>query len=217
VRTWFDITKTARRAAWVTALVAGVIAGVLGISDRAHAGRLRLAAVRRSRLRVEGAAPAPIDLQDDATVGPIRVLLGEGTGETLSGLRSLLVQEGFEVVGTSRHFRDVVGLAARLRPSVVILDDARPVEYALSVAREIVSVSCESQLLLLSGHAAESEIVAAVRAGIRAYVLRADATAEIGRAIRDVSRGGLFLSAGAGRGLAAKFLPRAALASTVST
>jgi DNA-binding NarL/FixJ family response regulator len=61
--------------------------------------------------------------------------------------------------------------------------------------------------MLLSGRADEDQIIAAFRAGIRGYVVRADAPATLVRAIREVTGGRFFLSPGASRVLAQEYLP----------
>jgi DNA-binding NarL/FixJ family response regulator len=141
---------------------------------------------------------------------PITILLGEGKPEGLQHVRAFLGREGFDVVGAASDSDELVDLAVSLRPAVVILDDVMPRESALTAAREILSLCRETQVILLTPHGAGAQILTAFRAGIRGYVLEADTTPDLARAIREVSRGRLFLSPGAGRRLTAEYLPQAA-------
>jgi len=204
------------RVTWFTTIVAVVLAVAVGVTERVHFGRHRMPSIRRSRTRASREGNAVGLTHEASSREPIRVLFGDGS---LAGLRDILAvvdREGFDVVGNNRDRRELAALAFKLRPAVVVLDDAMPLESTLLVAREILRVDGRALLVLLARRAAEPEIVAAFRAGIKGYVLKADTRPELGRAIREVSRGGLFLSTGAGRGLTASYVDKAPMESHAS-
>jgi CheY-like chemotaxis protein len=207
-----ELAKSVRRATWITAMAAALLVAAMGVADWAHLGRRRVSPIRRAPTRPASLTPAMGPVQEQRRSVPTRILLGGGNPVGLPRVRALLEREGFEVVGDSRNRHELVDLALRLRPAVVVLDDDMTRASALAVAREIVSDCRETQVVLLTRHAAEPHIVSAFRAGVRGYVLKAETKPALARAIREVSRGQLFLSAGASRGLTAAYRPRAAIA-----
>lgn len=135
------------------------------------------------------------------------ILLGDGTPPGLHDVRAFLEREGFEILGETGDGPELVQLAVGLRPALVIFDDSTPRMSALEAAHEILDLCRETRVILLSSGADEDEIVAAFRAGVRGYVVRADAQATLVRAIREVTGGRIFLSPGASRVLAQEWLP----------
>ena len=139
---------------------------------------------------------------------PIAILLGDGTPPGLRDVRALLEREGFEILGEASDLRELVELAVSLRPAVVIFDCSLSRMSALKATREILDLCRETRVMLLSRRADEDQVIAAFRAGVRGYVVRADAPATLVRAIRAVTGGHFFLSPGASRVLAQEYLPR---------
>ena len=71
----------------------------------------------------------------------------------------------------------------------------------------------EVHLILLTASVTEHEVALALAAGIRACVLKNDATDDLVRAIHDVVRGAAFLSASIARLMFESYLPKAGTAS----
>lgn len=126
----------------------------------------------------------------------LRILLADDHQIVRQGLKGLLEREGFEVVGQAVDGREAVRLAQDLSPDVAILDFTMPLLNGLDAAREILRTSPRMGLILLTMHTEDHRVVRAIRAGIRAYVLKTQAAEELIQAIREVSRGGTFLSPG---------------------
>jgi DNA-binding NarL/FixJ family response regulator len=129
----------------------------------------------------------------------LRILLADDHLIVRQGLKSLLESEGFDVVGEAVDGREAVRLALELSPDVAILDFTMPQLNGLDAAREILRTSPRMGLILLTMHTEEHRVVQAIRAGLRAYVLKTQAAEELVQAIREVSRGGTFLSPGVSR------------------
>jgi len=64
----------------------------------------------------------------------------------------------------------------------------------LDAAREILRTCPGTKVILLTMHADEHQVVAALRAQIRGYVVKTQAAEEFLQAIQEVSRGGIYLS-----------------------
>ena len=126
----------------------------------------------------------------------LRILLADDHQIVRQGLKRLLESEGFDVVGEAEDGREAVRLAQDLSPDVAILDFTMPLLNGLDAACEILRTSPRMGVILLTMHTEDNRVVRAIRAGIRAYVLKTQAAEELVQAIREVSRGGTFLSPG---------------------
>jgi DNA-binding NarL/FixJ family response regulator len=123
-----------------------------------------------------------------------RILIADDCSTIRRTVRNLLEREGFDVVGEAADGAEAVRLAEELSPDVIVLDLSMPVLDGLEAAREIHRLRPQTPLILLTIHTAEENILAAMRAGILACVAKSDAGEDLPRAIREVSRGGTFLS-----------------------
>jgi DNA-binding NarL/FixJ family response regulator len=127
----------------------------------------------------------------------IRVLLADDHAIVREGLRALLEREtDLRVVAEAQDGREAVQLAKETRPDVAALDLSMPVLNGLDAARQLVAWDRGPQPILLTVHAEDRYVLEAIRAGVRGYVLKKQAGADLVRAIRAVSEGGVYLSPG---------------------
>ena len=138
---------------------------------------------------------------------PLRIILADDHHMVRQGCRLLLEREGFDVVGEAAEGREAVELAKAQAPDVVVLDLSMPGLNGLDAAREILQVCPRIHIVLLTMHAEEYQILAAVRAGIRGYVAKTRAASELVAAIRQVAAGSTYLSTGDGPAVAGTSLP----------
>jgi len=110
------------------------------------------------------------------------------------GFRAILERNGFQIVCEVADGRDAVRCAQAHSPDVAILDLSMPQLNGLDAAREILQSHARMAIILLTMHAEEHQIVAALRAGIRGYVIKTQASDELIHAIREVIGGGIYLS-----------------------
>jgi DNA-binding NarL/FixJ family response regulator len=106
----------------------------------------------------------------------------------------LLEREGFAVVGEAADGQEAVRLADALDPDVSVLDLVMPLLNGLDASREVVRNRAESRIILLTMHAEEHQVVAALRAGVRGYVLKSQAAEDLVQAIKEVALGEIYLS-----------------------
>jgi DNA-binding NarL/FixJ family response regulator len=126
----------------------------------------------------------------------LRVLLAEDEQIVRHGVRALLEQAGFEVVAEASDGREAIRLAERLRPDVAVLDLAMPNMNGTTAARELGRVAPETRTVVLTAHSGDEEVLAALEAGGKGYVLKTEATADLVRALHEVARGHTYLSPG---------------------
>jgi two-component system, NarL family, response regulator NreC len=127
---------------------------------------------------------------------PITVFLADGHQILRAGVHALLERDGFEVVGEAADGHVVVQSVASLNPQVAVLDIAMPLLNGIDAARELAVVSPRTRVVLLTRFADSMYVLAALRAGVRGYVLKTEAAADLCRAIREVAAGRIYLSPG---------------------
>ena len=130
---------------------------------------------------------------------PLRVLLADDHPMFMQGLKGILERERLEVVGEAADGRTAVRLAEKYHPDVAVLDLAMPLLNGIDAAREIKVVSPNTGALLLTSYSEEQYVIDALRAGVSGYLLKTRAAEDLVQAIREVSRGTLYLSPGVSR------------------
>jgi two-component system response regulator NreC len=124
----------------------------------------------------------------------IHVLLADDHVLVREGLRVLLEREGFEVVGEASDGQEAVAMAPTAQADVAILDLTMPLLNGLDAAREIMRVSPRTKCLILTVHDENRYVLEALRAGVKGYVLKTQASQELAQAVREINRGGIYLS-----------------------
>ena len=115
------------------------------------------------------------------------------------GLKALLEREGFDIVGEASDGHEASRLAHDLSPDVAILDVAMPLLNGIEAGR-VISHGCPTvRTIALTVHTENHYVLAALEAGFSGYVLKSQAAAQLVRAIKEVSRGSVYLSPGVSR------------------
>lgn len=126
---------------------------------------------------------------------PIRVLIADDHMIVRAGIRHVLESEsGFEVVGEAANGPEVLALAAKLQPDVVVLDISMPGESGLKLAAQLRDSTPEPRVLILSMHDNAEYVLESVRAGADGYLLKDTAATELRNAIRAICRGESYFS-----------------------
>jgi DNA-binding NarL/FixJ family response regulator len=124
------------------------------------------------------------------------VMLADDHPMFRQGLKALLEREGFDVVAEAADGHEAVRLARHLNPSIAVLDIGMPLLNGIDAARDIHKQASDTEVVLLTMYEEEAYVLEALRAGIRGYVLKAQAASDLVGAIREVQRGAVYLSPG---------------------
>src|SRR5438034_596085 len=108
--------------------------------------------------------------------------------------QGLLEREGFAVVGEASNGVEAVRLTRHFRPEVAILDFDMPLMNGIDAVTEIVRHSPGTRTILLTADTGHQRLPEALRAGSRGFVLKNHGVAHLIRAIREVTRGGVYVS-----------------------
>lgn len=141
----------------------------------------------------------------------VSVLLADDHQIVRQGVRVLLEHEGFEVVSETSDGREAVEAASRLRPSVAVVDFVMPLLNGLDAAVQIQRHSPSTRSILLTMYTEDQYVLEAFRGGVRGYVIKTQAAADLVQAIREVQRNALYVSPGISRTLVDAFLAKTEL------
>jgi two-component system response regulator NreC len=124
-----------------------------------------------------------------------KILLADDHTIVREGLLSLLQeQQGIAVVGTAENGREAVEKARSTFPDVVIMDVAMPVLNGIEATRQLRKLLPQTKVIVLTMYADEEYVLRALQAGVRGYLLKKAAAAELLQAIHTVERGDFYLS-----------------------
>jgi DNA-binding NarL/FixJ family response regulator len=129
-----------------------------------------------------------------AGAAAIRVLLVEDHELYRQGLDEMLRTEGFNVIGQAGRGDDGVALALRARPDVVIMDLNLPGLGGAEATRRIVEQAPEVRIMVLTISTGSVELLDALLAGARGYLVKGAPLTQLVRGVRAVAAGELLVS-----------------------
>jgi len=128
-------------------------------------------------------------------VTPIRVLLVDDHTIFRQGTANALrLMGGVEVIGEADNGQDAVDMARCLRPDVVLMDLSLPGMNGLEATRLIVESVPSTRVIMLTFMDDEANLVAAVQAGAKGYLLKSVAPEELWVHVRAAATGEMPIS-----------------------
>ncbi len=125
----------------------------------------------------------------------IRCLLVDDHTLFRQGVRRLLETESdFEIIGESPDAGDAVEKARELRPDIVLMDIGMPGLSSFEGTRQIKKNRPETKVLFLTMYEDEDYLVQCLEVGAAGYVLKDTPAPQLVTAVRDVYKGGKYLS-----------------------
>ena len=140
---------------------------------------------------------------------PVRVLLADDHTLVRAGLRKLLESlPNIEVVGEASDGLELLELAARMQPQVILMDIAMPGLNGLEATGRITKSWPDIRVLILSMHQNSEYIRQALRQGAVAYLLKDSAPMELELALKAVLNGETYLSPAVSKGVVSDYVQR---------
>jgi two-component system response regulator NreC len=125
----------------------------------------------------------------------IRVFLTDDHTLFRQGIKTLISTEpDMEVVGEASNGSDAILKAAELRPDVILMDIGMAGLSSFEATRQVRKNRPETKVLFLTMYDDEDYLVECMEVGAGGYVLKDSPAQQLISAIRDVNRGGSFLS-----------------------
>ena len=127
-------------------------------------------------------------------VDKVRLLVADDHPMLREGLVAVLgTQPDFEVVGEAADGDEVVRLAARLDPDVILLDLEMPGTDGVEALEKLRDAGSRARTVVFTAYDTDARILGSLRAGARGYLLKGASRKEIFGAIRTVQAGGSLL------------------------
>ena len=125
----------------------------------------------------------------------IRIMLADDHTLFRQGIRTLISAEpDMEVVGEAANGGDAVDKANEARPDVVLMDIGMPGLSSFEATRQIKKNRPETKVLFLTMYDDEDYLVEGMEVGASGYVLKDSPSQQLVAAVRDICRGGSYLS-----------------------
>ncbi|MEW5961474.1 MAG: response regulator transcription factor [Chloroflexota bacterium] len=120
----------------------------------------------------------------------IRILIVDDHTLLRHGLRLILNHaEGLTVVGEAGDGEEAIVLARELKPDVILMDVNMPGLDGIEATRRIRAAQPEIQVLMLTISQHDDDLIGAIKAGARGYLLKNAQSSEVIESIRRVMAG----------------------------
>ena len=124
-----------------------------------------------------------------------KILLADDHVLVRQGFKMILsAQPDLEIVGEAGNGREVLELAEKLQPDLVVMDVTMPELNGIEATRRLADVAPRARVLALSMHKDAVYVREILRAGARGYLLKDSADADLIAAVRSIAKGEAWLS-----------------------
>ena len=125
----------------------------------------------------------------------VRVVIADDHAIIREGLRSLISSaKDFEIVGEAEDGRQAMESVETLKPDLVLTDLSMPEMDGIDLIKAVKKRSPQTKVVALTVHRGEEYILAALKAGADAYILKDASYGELMMAIRSVLKGKHYIS-----------------------
>ncbi len=133
------------------------------------------------------------------------ILLADDHTMVAEAFRNLLEPQ-YEIVGTVADGRSLLEAAPKLKPDVIVLDVGMPLLNGLAAGQQLKQILPKSKIIYVTMNDDPDLASEALRTGGSAYLLKSSAASELLRSIREVLRGGVYVTPQIKKGMADAFI-----------
>jgi DNA-binding NarL/FixJ family response regulator len=124
---------------------------------------------------------------------PTTVLLADDHPGILAAVSKYLERHGVDVVARAKDGHEALRQIRETQPEIAVLDIRMPGPSGVELTRLAAQCSPGTSVVLFSGYGSRGQVVEALDAGARGFLLKNRALAEVLRAVQVVSRGGTYV------------------------
>ncbi len=124
-----------------------------------------------------------------------KILLADDHTIVRQGLKLIISSHAdLQVIGEAANGREVLELAEKLKPDLILMDVAMPELNGIEATRRLHQISPRTKVLVLSMHKEAVYVREILKAGARGYILKDAIDTELISAIQSVARGDGYIS-----------------------
>jgi DNA-binding NarL/FixJ family response regulator len=125
----------------------------------------------------------------------IRILIADDHPMFREGvIQSLASEEDFTVIGQASNGKNAIEMAKDLLPDVLLLDITMPDQDGITITKKISAAFPVIQIIMLTASENEDDLMKALKAGARGYVLKGISAKELVKVVRTIVAGGTYIS-----------------------
>lgn len=128
-------------------------------------------------------------MSENEAAEPISVMVVDDHPMWRDGVSRDLTEAGFQVAATADGVGAATRRAAAVRPAVVLMDMQLPDGNGAQATAEVLRVSPDSRVLVLSASAERADVLEAIKAGASGYLVKSASAAELVDAVRATAAG----------------------------
>ncbi|ONM50039.1 response regulator [Nocardia donostiensis] len=126
---------------------------------------------------------------DAAAAERISVMVVDDHPMWRDGVSRDLAEAGFDISATADGVGSAIRRAAAVRPTVVLMDMSLPDGGGAQATADVLRVSPDSRVLVLSASAERDDVLEAIKAGASGYLVKSASAAELIDAVRATAAG----------------------------
>ncbi len=124
-----------------------------------------------------------------------KILIADDHKMFREGLHAMLDKEiGIDVIGEAENGHDIVQLAHKVNPEVIIMDITMPELNGIEATKQILNDNPSIKIIALSMHKDKSFVCKALSAGAMGYLIKDCAFDELADAIHSITANQIYLS-----------------------
>ena len=121
----------------------------------------------------------------------IRLLLADDHPLIREGFRSLLNKnERFEIVGIAENGKELIELAGKELPDIILSDISMPVMNGMDAIEQIRNLYPSIKSVVLTMHEEREYVISALRIGVQGYIIKNVERFDLEKAIITIFEGG---------------------------
>ena len=125
----------------------------------------------------------------------IRILIADDHPMFREGVvQSLASEKDFAIIGQASNGKNAIEMAKELLPDVLLLDITMPDQDGITITKKISAAFPVIRIIMLTASENEDDLMKALKAGARGYVLKGISAKELVKVVRTIVAGGTYIS-----------------------